>query len=291
MGVRAARDRGVPARVLGRQPRAGGATRRSRSGCSTCSSARASRDWPWFEDRLTYCNARLPQALLVTSEWSDERGDAGRGRALARMAGRRCRPPTTTTSRRSARTASTCAAARARASISSRSRRARWCRRASTRGGSPATGAGSARARRAFDWFLGQNELQRSLYDPATGGVPRRPARRSRSTRTRAPSRRCRFSSRCSRCARTDRVGADAASARGAVAVMSEPRLRDAAPPPSRRTRSCARAIGRIRRTPCSTPARRACATARRCCCAASRIAAVTRICARRARPTASTAG
>ena len=25
-------------------------------------------------------------------------------------------------------------------------------------------------ARRAFDWFLGQNQLQRSLYDPATGG-------------------------------------------------------------------------------------------------------------------------
>jgi hypothetical protein len=24
-------------------------------------------------------------------------------------------------------------------------------------------------ARRAFDWFLGQNELQRSLYDAATG--------------------------------------------------------------------------------------------------------------------------
>jgi hypothetical protein len=24
-------------------------------------------------------------------------------------------------------------------------------------------------ARRAFDWFLGQNELQRPLYDPATG--------------------------------------------------------------------------------------------------------------------------
>ena len=24
-------------------------------------------------------------------------------------------------------------------------------------------------ARRAFDWFLGQNELQRPLYDPSTG--------------------------------------------------------------------------------------------------------------------------
>ncbi|HSO39850.1 MAG TPA: glycosyltransferase [Labilithrix sp.] len=24
-------------------------------------------EWPWFEDRLTYCNSRLPQALLVTA--------------------------------------------------------------------------------------------------------------------------------------------------------------------------------------------------------------------------------
>ena len=23
-------------------------------------------DWRWFEDRLTYCNAKLPHALLVT---------------------------------------------------------------------------------------------------------------------------------------------------------------------------------------------------------------------------------
>lgn len=26
----------------------------------------SSPDWPWFEDRLTYCNARLPQALFVS---------------------------------------------------------------------------------------------------------------------------------------------------------------------------------------------------------------------------------
>lgn len=26
-----------------------------------------SADWPWFEDRLTYCNARLPQALLLSA--------------------------------------------------------------------------------------------------------------------------------------------------------------------------------------------------------------------------------
>src|SRR5258706_2084230 len=38
-----------------------------------------SRDWPWFEDRVTYCNARLPQALIATSEWSGDKEmrDAG----------------------------------------------------------------------------------------------------------------------------------------------------------------------------------------------------------------------
>jgi hypothetical protein len=34
------------------------------------------------------------------------------------------------------------------------------------------TGGGpwAAEARRAFDWFLGQNQLQHALYDPSTGG-------------------------------------------------------------------------------------------------------------------------
>jgi hypothetical protein len=29
----------------------------------------SSEDWPWFEDRLTYCNARLPHALLLAGRW------------------------------------------------------------------------------------------------------------------------------------------------------------------------------------------------------------------------------
>lgn len=31
----------------------------------------ASADWQWFEDELTYCNARLPQALLVTAGYEE----------------------------------------------------------------------------------------------------------------------------------------------------------------------------------------------------------------------------
>ena len=29
----------------------------------------ATDDWPWFEDRLTYCNAKLPHALLMSGKW------------------------------------------------------------------------------------------------------------------------------------------------------------------------------------------------------------------------------
>jgi hypothetical protein len=30
----------------------------------------ASDDWPWFEDVVTYANARLPQALILSGRWS-----------------------------------------------------------------------------------------------------------------------------------------------------------------------------------------------------------------------------
>ncbi len=34
----------------------------------------ASKDWPWFEDMLSYDNARLPQALLLSGQWlSDQK--------------------------------------------------------------------------------------------------------------------------------------------------------------------------------------------------------------------------
>jgi glycosyltransferase involved in cell wall biosynthesis len=127
-----------------------------------------SRDWPWFEDRLTYCNARLPQALIATSEWSGEKemqdvgvsaldwlielqttkddsfapiGSNGfyvRGGTRARFD----QQPVEAGS-----TVSACLEARRITGD------ARWL----------------SHARRAFDWFLGQNELHRPVYDPATG--------------------------------------------------------------------------------------------------------------------------
>ena len=96
-------------------------------------SGRAGRDWPWFEDRVTYCNARLSQALLVSRRADGRRGDDGRRRCARSSGSSRSSARTTATSRRSARTASTRAASRRPRSISSRSRPARWSRRASRR--------------------------------------------------------------------------------------------------------------------------------------------------------------
>lgn len=127
------------------------------------------RDWPWFEDSVTYCNARLSQALIVSGtrmhqpnivdaglrslDWlvslqlsSDGdfspigcNGFLARGGAAARFDQQPVEACTVT---------SACLAAYA---VNSESR---WME----------YGA------RAFDWFLGQNALQQWLYDPSTGG-------------------------------------------------------------------------------------------------------------------------
>ena len=34
--------------------------------------AEASPDWLWFEDTVTYDNARLPHALILTGRWASE---------------------------------------------------------------------------------------------------------------------------------------------------------------------------------------------------------------------------
>ena len=128
----------------------------------------AAGSWLWFEDRLAYDNARLSQALIVGGSAPAAGRRCHRAR-VARMAGRRMRPR-----RRHAAPAG-----------------ASWTRprRARARAGDEqpldatafveaelaalvATGDGEhgARARNAFDWFLGRNRLDRPLYDFATGG-------------------------------------------------------------------------------------------------------------------------
>ncbi len=82
-------------------------------------------DWPWFEDRLSYCNAALPQALISAGRsWQMNRCWPRASKASPGWL--RSSAPKTVTSPPSAQTASTCGAANAPASISSRPRRRRW---------------------------------------------------------------------------------------------------------------------------------------------------------------------
>jgi glycosyltransferase involved in cell wall biosynthesis len=129
----------------------------------------SARGWPWFEDRLTYANARLPQALFVSGaamgneamvkdglrslEWllAVQRSDDGyfapvgsngffvRGEAKAAF---------------DQQPIEACAIVSACLDAGRVTGDARWL----------------AHARCAFDWFLGQNQLQEALYDATNGG-------------------------------------------------------------------------------------------------------------------------
>jgi glycosyltransferase involved in cell wall biosynthesis len=126
-------------------------------------------DFPWFEDRLTYCNARLSQALLVSGAWlrNDEMTAAGL-QSLAFLI--------------SAQTS----AEGYFAPIGSNGFYLRDSTRASF-DQQPVEACGmisacleaehitgealwAERARWAFNWFVGENHLKQGLYDPRTGG-------------------------------------------------------------------------------------------------------------------------
>ncbi len=72
LGLRAFGDRRIPARLRGRPRRAVGEKKRSRSASWGFTSAPERDDWPWFEDKVTYCNARLSQALIVSGSWMED---------------------------------------------------------------------------------------------------------------------------------------------------------------------------------------------------------------------------
>jgi uncharacterized protein YyaL (SSP411 family) len=125
--------------------------------------------WPWFEDRLTYSNARLSQALIVSGAWMEHGEMRAAGlRSLQWLAEIQCSEEGYFTPigsngfyRRGARKAlfdqqplEACAMVSA-------------CLEA---GRVTGDGQWTQHAHRAFSWFLGQNHLQQSLYDAATGG-------------------------------------------------------------------------------------------------------------------------
>jgi glycosyltransferase involved in cell wall biosynthesis len=129
----------------------------------------ASEDWRWFEDELTYDNARLPQALLSGASalgrpdlaelgldslrWlGDECGLGADGLRLPGHRGRRRGAPAPGSGDEQPLDAA--ALVEAELSAFAITRKAEH----------------GARAIRAFEWFLGRNRLQRPLYDFATGG-------------------------------------------------------------------------------------------------------------------------
>lgn len=126
-------------------------------------------DWPWFEERLTYCGARISQAVLVSGyqmerddiqaagirslEWLVELQTSEHGyfspigsNGFYERGGPRARFDQQPVE----------ASAMISACIGALqvTQDQRW----------------AAHARRAFDWFLGQNELQAALYDASSGG-------------------------------------------------------------------------------------------------------------------------
>lgn len=126
-------------------------------------------DWPWFEDRVTYCNARLAQAMLVSGERLGHEGMTAVGlRSLAWLVSVQrsedgCFVPIGSDGffQRGQRPApfdqqpvEACGMVAACLEAGRITADPHWARD----------------ARRAFDWFLGHNQLQQPLYDPATGG-------------------------------------------------------------------------------------------------------------------------
>jgi glycosyltransferase involved in cell wall biosynthesis len=127
------------------------------------------QDWPWFEDSVTYCNARLSQALVVSGSRMQRTDmlDAGL-RSLAWLVsvqsssgGHFAAIGSNGFYQRGASPAAfdqqpveACATVSACLEAYRATDDARW----------------ADQAQRAFSWFLGQNHLQQWLYDASTGG-------------------------------------------------------------------------------------------------------------------------
>lgn len=129
----------------------------------------SSPEWPWFEDIVSYDNAKLPHALLLSGQWLErpemieaglkslgwlveiQRADGGHfmpvgNQGFYRRGGERARFDQ--------QPVDACATTSACLEAYKMTNEQRWY----------------IEAQRAFEWFLGRNDLGISLYDPATGG-------------------------------------------------------------------------------------------------------------------------
>jgi glycosyltransferase involved in cell wall biosynthesis len=132
--------------------------------------ATRSNDWKWFEDELAYSNARLPQALIGAGSRSANDAMVSAGlEALDWLAMvQRCErkghfvpigshgfhSKNTEKARFDQQPVEACAAVSAYLQAYRATGKSRWRKEAWT----------------AFNWFLGDNDLQIALYDPVTGG-------------------------------------------------------------------------------------------------------------------------
>jgi glycosyltransferase involved in cell wall biosynthesis len=126
-------------------------------------------DFPWFEDRLTYCNARLPQALLVAGAWMEhtEMITAGLHSLAFLLSEQRSVTgyfaPIGTNGfyvRGGSKAVFDQQPVEACATIAA-------CLAARRATGDPLW---AEHARSAFTWFFGENLLKQALCDPSTGG-------------------------------------------------------------------------------------------------------------------------
>ena len=126
-------------------------------------------DWPWCEDRVTYCNARLPQALIASGSWIGDDSMTATGiRSLewlmtiqrtadgyfAPIGTRGFFERGTVAAVFDQQPVDACATVSACMQAFRATGDHRW----------------TEHARQAFTWFLGQNQLQQPLYDPLSGG-------------------------------------------------------------------------------------------------------------------------
>ncbi|TPW13711.1 MAG: group 1 glycosyl transferase, partial [bacterium] len=126
-------------------------------------------DWPWFEDRVTYENARLSQAMLATGARTHrpEMTEVGL-RSLEWLVSIQ-----TSTDGYFAPVGSNGFHVRGGPRAAFDQQPIEACAMiAACLEARRVTGEGiwTVRARQAFGWFLGHNHLQQSLYDAATGG-------------------------------------------------------------------------------------------------------------------------
>ncbi|HEY8078242.1 MAG TPA: glycosyltransferase family 4 protein [Labilithrix sp.] len=130
--------------------------------------AASSTEWPWFEDRLTYCNARLAQALVVAGARTKNAEMLALGlRTLGWLS--------------SVQTVEgTFSPVGSNGFWIRGERRAQFDQQPVEASGMISACLDAHRAtsdvtwlacaERAFQWFLGRNQLELPLYDPVTGG-------------------------------------------------------------------------------------------------------------------------